>query len=322
MAPSDSRPGQLGPLNPGNVVSAGLRLYRDRFKMYLKLSAIAYLWLLGGVLGWALVTVALGGLLALIGNEVLGFLGVGIGLLLGLAPFLYGIAQFFMLSAVMSRLAFQQLIDQPETASVAQSGTKPKLWAFLKLGLLILLLLTVGYFALGIVATILGLLVGFLTGGILSAVFGSDIGAAFGVALGGLTVVAVVLIGLVWLVSRLSIAEVPLAIEPEITASDSISRSWNLTKTSVLRIQFVVVAAFLITLPFVVLSSYLPQIFMFRLGVGSTAYWTLYGVNLVLSFLGGMVTMPLWQTVKGVLYYDLRSRREGLDLQLRPSTDY
>jgi hypothetical protein len=25
----------------------------------------------------------------------------------------------------------------------------------------------------------------------------------------------------------------------------------------------------------------------------------------------------LWQAVKGVLYYDLRSRREGLDLALR-----
>ncbi|MBD0269057.1 MAG: hypothetical protein ICV77_12280 [Cyanobacteria bacterium Co-bin8] len=322
MAPSDSRPDQLGPLNPGNVVSAGLRLYRDRLKMYLRLSVIANLWLLGGLLAWVLVTVILGGVLSLAGNEVWGFLGGGIGFLIGLVPFFYGLAQFFMLSAVMSRLAFQQLIDQPETATAAQAGTKPKLWDFLKLGLLILLLLVVGYFALGIVATILGLLVGFLTGGILSAVFGSDIGAVIGIVLGGLVGLAVVVIGLIWLVSRLLIAEVPLAIEPETRASDGISRSWSLTKTSVLRIQFVVTAAFLITLPLILFSSYIPQIFMLRLEAGSTAYWVLYGVNLVVSFLGNMVVMPLWQTIKGVLYYDLRSRREGLDLQLRPSSDY
>jgi hypothetical protein len=322
MTPSDSRPTPLGPLNPGNVVSAGLRLYRDRFKMYLRLAVIAYLWLIGGLLAWAVVTGALGGLLALTGNEALGFLGIGLGFLIGVVPFLYGMAQFFMLSAVMSRLAFQQLIDQPEAATAAQDGTKPKLWAFLKLSLLFLLLLLAAYFALGIVATLLGFLVGFLTGGIFSAVFGSDTGAIIGVVLGGFTVLAVLLIGFVWFLSRLFIAEVALAIEPATTASDSISRSWSLTKTSVLRIQFVVVAAFLITLPLVIFSNYLPQIFLLRLEQGSTAYWTVYGVSLVLSFLGGMVTMPLWQTIKGVLYYDLRSRREGLDLQLRPSTDY
>jgi len=29
-----------------------------------------------------------------------------------------------------------------------------------------------------------------------------------------------------------------------------------------------------------------------------------------------VLTLPFWQVVKGVLYYDLRSRREGLDLKL------
>jgi hypothetical protein len=27
--------------------------------------------------------------------------------------------------------------------------------------------------------------------------------------------------------------------------------------------------------------------------------------------------MPFWQSIKAVIYYDLRSRREGLGLQLR-----
>jgi hypothetical protein len=29
--------------------------------------------------------------------------------------------------------------------------------------------------------------------------------------------------------------------------------------------------------------------------------------------------MPFWQAIKAVIYYDLRSRREGLGLQVRDS---
>jgi hypothetical protein len=38
---------------------------------------------------------------------------------------------------------------------------------------------------------------------------------------------------------------------------------------------------------------------------------------LALSFLSGAVIVPFWQTIKAVIYYDLRSRREGLGLKLR-----
>ena len=50
---TSASPSNLGPLNPGNVVSASIRLYRDRFKMYLTLSAKAYLWLIVPIYGWA-----------------------------------------------------------------------------------------------------------------------------------------------------------------------------------------------------------------------------------------------------------------------------
>lgn len=33
--------------------------------------------------------------------------------------------------------------------------------------------------------------------------------------------------------------------------------------------------------------------------------------------MGGVLILPFWQTVKAVVYYDLRSRHEGLGLQLR-----
>nr|WP_290221056.1 hypothetical protein [Trichocoleus desertorum] len=36
-----------------------------------------------------------------------------------------------------------------------------------------------------------------------------------------------------------------------------------------------------------------------------------------LSFVSGAIVMPFWQALKAVVYYDLRSRREGLGLKLR-----
>lgn len=278
MASSASRPDALGPLNPGNVVSAALRLYRDRFKMYFGLAVKAYLWLLIPIYGWA---------------------------------------KYFEIAGIMSRLAFQDVISQPETPDEARRQVDAKLWSFLGLGLLIGLLFIAAYLVLLIAAFVPGLVVGGVAAVVLSPVFGENVGPAIGVALGGLIGLAVFVVGFIWLISRLLIPEVPLAIEPDVTASDSISRSWSLTKTSVIRIQFVVVAAFLITLPVVLLLNYLPQILLLGLDPGSTAYWLVYTLTLVLSFFGGMVVLPFWQAVKGVLYYDLRSRREGLDLQLR-----
>lgn len=275
MAPSPSRTDPMGPLNPGNVVSAALRLCRDRFKAYFTLSIRAYLWLLIPVYGWA---------------------------------------KFFVLTGVMARLAFQDVISQPETISDAQRQVEPKLWSFFGLGILIFLIYFAAYLVLLIVAGIGGLLVGFLIGGILSALFSSELGTAFGAVFGVLVGFTIFLIGFVWIVSRIFIAEVVLAIEPTVNASDGIARSWSLTKASVVRIQFVVLAAFLITLPVMLITNYLPQIFLLRAEYGSVAYWTVYLLSLVTSFIGGMIVMPFWQCVKGVLYYDLRSRREGLDL--------
>ncbi|MGI0488290.1 hypothetical protein ACN4EK_22840 [Pantanalinema rosaneae CENA516] len=48
----------------------------------------------------------------------------------------------------------------------------------------------------------------------------------------------------------------------------------------------------------------------------SLRYLIYYTVLTTLSLLTNLVTMPLWQTTKAALYYSLRSRREGFDLQL------
>ncbi|PSN19570.1 hypothetical protein C7271_06625 [filamentous cyanobacterium CCP5] len=265
-----------GPLNPGNVVSAGLKLYRDRFKTYLGLSVRAYLWLLVPIYGWA---------------------------------------KYFMLTGVMSRLACQDLMQQPESVEVAKARVNPKLWSFFGLGLLMVVIILGAYLGLVMVGGLAGLLAGLVTGGAATAVLGSDIGTGVGIAFGVLVFVGIFLIGLIWLVARLLIAEVPLAIEPQTTASDSIGRSWMLSRLSVVRIQFVVLAAFLINLPVILVTNTFPQLTLGSVTPDSAAFWILYSLSIVLSILGNMLVLPFWQTVKGVLYYDLRNRREGVDLQ-------
>lgn len=266
-----------GPLNPGNVVSAGLRLYRDRFKTYLSLSVQAYLWLIVPVYGWA---------------------------------------KYFMLTGIMSRLAFQELMQQPESVEAARGQVRPKLWSFFGLGLLMILIGFAAYLGLVVVGGLAGLLAGLATGGVATAVLSSEIGVGIGFAFGFLVFLAIFLLGLIWLVARLLIAEVPLAIEPQMTASGSIGRSWMLSSLSVVRIQFVVLAAFLINLPIILVTNTFPQLTLGSVTPDSAAFWTLYSLSIGLSILGNMVVLPFWQTVKGVLYYDLRSRREGLDLKL------
>lgn len=266
-----------GPLNPGDVVSAALRIYRDRFKTYFKISAKAVLWLIVPVYGWA---------------------------------------KYSMYVGLMSRLAFQELMNAPETARQAHQQLKPKLWSFLWLGLLLFLIFAIAFFLVIIATAIVAGVIGTALTYLLTAIFGPG-GGLFGGLITGILFAAAFIIGLLWIISRLMIAEVPLAIEPQTGVNDSISRSWQLTKSSIVRIQFVVLAAYLITLPFNLIVGFLPQIFLFTLDPGTTAYTVLYIVSLILSLLANMLTLPFWQAVKGVLYYDVRSRREGLDLKIQ-----
>jgi hypothetical protein len=83
----------------------------------------------------------------------------------------------------------------------------------------------------------------------------------------------------------------------------------------------VFLATFLIQLPILSVTNYIPSILLELLPVGEAVYGIIAVLSLGLSLLGTMVVLPLWQAVKGVLYYDLRSRREGLDLALRQGAE-
>jgi len=317
MSFSDSSSSPLGPLNPGDVVSAALRLYRDRFKTYLQLSALATLWIFAGLVGMGLTVGLLAGILGAIGGEGLGIIGALLGAVLGLFPLLYGIAKYTMIASVIGRLSFSDLVNQPETSLDVRRALNPKLGQFLSLSFLLSLAFMAAYLVSLLAAALVGIGAGLVVGGLLGALTNGTVGGIVGSILGVVLGLAIFVLGLVWVVSHLFIPEVVLAVEPNQDAGSSLSRSWELTQKSMGRIQIVFLATFLIQLPVLSVTNSLPSLLLAFVPDHMVAVVISQGIGLILSFAGSILILPLWQAVKGVLYYDLRSRREGLDLELR-----
>ncbi|QLE56170.1 DUF975 domain-containing protein [Nostoc sp. TCL26-01] len=280
MAGNIGSPNPIQPLSVGNVVSAGLRLYRSHLKDYFLLALKAYLWVLIPVYGWA---------------------------------------KFYALTALISRLAFGELVNQPESIPSGQRFVNSRLWQFL---LTILLLFLVGI-GIGIGVVIVFSLLGILSAGLLGgsgqqrnpAIYLLFALVAFVIGIG-------VFVGVLWLVTRFYLVDLPLAVEDNMDASTAIGRSWELTQGHVWRVLLISFVAFLITLPIQIVVQILTRVLQFvflpLIQDGSSIYLLLYLVLvLVISFSSGAVLVPFWQTIKAVIYYDLRSRREGLGLKLR-----
>lgn len=260
----------IRPLSVGNAVTTGLVMYRSNLKTYLKLSIFAYLWLLLPIYGWA---------------------------------------KFCAIHGLIGRLAFCELINKPETVNAAREYIKPRLWAFLSVGLGVGLRL-IGIYILWYLAIIAVVAVPM-------AILGQQTGLLPGVIAGIIVLIAGIIL-IIRFYSRWFVAELPLAVEENVrSGSQSIDRSWDLTKDAVGRIQYIIVVAFLVTIPIQIVTGYIPSFFQIGTEPGSSAYVTIQIISFFLSLLGGAIIMPFWQAVKAVIYYDLRSRREGLDLRLR-----
>ncbi len=287
-------PNPIQPLSVGNVVSAGIRLYRSHLKDYFLLALKAYIWILVPVYGWAK------------------------SYALTVVP-VYGWAKSYALTALISRLAFGDLVDQPESIAAGERHVNSRLWQFL---LTMLLMLVVGMgvvFGIGFVFILIGALAAVVVGGI---------GQQASTAAAGVAVLIAVVLGLaafvaiLWLLTRFYLVDVPLAIEDNVDATSTIGRSWELTQGYVWRILLIGFVAFLIVIPIQILVQILiviiQLIFTPLMQQGSSlAAVLMFLLVLALTVASGAVVIPFWQTIKAVIYYDLRSRREGLGLKLR-----
>lgn len=265
----------MKPLSVGNVVTAGLRIYRDNFKTYFKSAFLGYLWILVPVYGWA---------------------------------------KYSAMMGMIARLAYGEVTEQPESVNDAQRHVKPKMWDFLVAGIFVGLIICGAIIPFSIIIGIVGILAGLVAG------LDSRIGTAVGVLL----IIAAVLLfvfGLLWLICRLFLVELPLAIEENTTATSTIKRSWDLTKGYAIRIKLIFLVGFLVSLPILLVIQIASVIFQGMIGVGLDSSPGLARIGVILYmlliFAGGALTIPFWQAIKAVVYYDLRVRREGMGIDLK-----
>ncbi|WP_310411299.1 hypothetical protein [Chamaesiphon sp. OTE_8_metabat_110] len=305
----------VGTLSIGNVVTTATILYRSNFKRYLQVSLRATAWLVAlGVA--ALVFGVIGALLFGITKSWLVFIPVGLG---GIGVTLYLIAKYSTDRAVICRLAYQQLIDAPETVADATRQLTPRTWAFLRLSLLLglyMFLITFGaYIAFALTLFIIAGIFGVLSQGNLGT-FAYIIIVVLGIGLGVLAIALVLRFYAYWFVS-----ELPLALESTSTsslASFGLRRSRQLSSTAVRQIILIITVAFLITIPLSMISS-IPSFIGQAMTLSTTQSVIATGgflvfISFILNIAIELFVMPFWQIIKAIVYFDLRNRREGGDL--------
>ena len=176
-----------------------------------------------------------------------------------------------------------------------------------RVGRLALLLLLISVRLVGIVLLMLAL-VG-LAGGLAAAGFPVVAALALVAAAFGAFVLWI------WVVLRYAVS-VPAAVLEDETATDAIRRSIELTRGSLLRVF--VLMAFTMVITYAVLAVFQGPFVIVGTMAGpesSTFFWmNLFGT--ITGSIGGAFTAPLMVVAFAVLYYDLRVRNEGLDLQL------
>ncbi len=268
-------------LSIGNIVTASLKIYRLHFSIYLSLTVQACLWL---------------------------FIPI------------YGLGKFFTATAIMSRLAFTELIGQPESFQDIKIYTKTRCRLFLFTGLITnLILITTIAVWLFLELLILGAIAFFTEKYFNSLSLEYTIIAltAF------LLITTTFVVGVNWIYSRLIIAGVPLAVEENLRSFEAIKRSWSLTKgfLTAYRIQGIFAIASLVLFPvlfFTGLGSYLIHLlvgyFYPQLSESMMIIYTWIEVSLFLIL--SCLFLPFWQILKTVLYYDLRTKKEGFGLDI------
>lgn len=302
----------LQPLNVGNVVSAGLVIYRSRLKAYLGVTLTASLWMLLAVAG--LIPVALPIIQAIFSRDPTPLFWLLLLIPLWFLLVIFCSAKFLLNSALISRLAYGDLINQPETVNVAREQIKRRMWWFFLTQFLVNLILSTTNILLQFLQAIVVLVSAATRNNSLVGVLTLVLFLAF-------------LVGYFWLYSRFFIPEVPLAVEESPDGVKAIARSWTLTQGSAFRIQLIIFVTLLVTTPLYGLLL-IPLIFAAaaiipRLVVpNSESILILVGLiflGIILSLAVNLLILPFWQVIKAVIYYDLRGRREGLGLKLRDS---
>jgi hypothetical protein len=275
-------------LSIGNVVNLGFYLYRSHLKLYCKLACIAHLWLLVPIYGWA---------------------------------------KFYAIAGLISRLAFQDLIGHPETVQAAKAQVNRNFWKFLFTAILVIFSVIILFLAFYIISSLIAgslfLVISFFIG-TSPGLFSNNPLASVLFLIIIVPTVAAIYISPFWFYTYFFVTDLPLVFD-KMNPFQSINTSWKITRGHIKRILGIIFISVLITVPLLTLSWFVCSLLMggilgifFQSFLDNPDNDSLLGVLVffLLNTVTGVFTMPFWQSVKAVVYYDIRCRKEGLDLKM------
>ncbi|MFB2835857.1 hypothetical protein [Floridanema evergladense] len=270
-------------INPGNIVTGGLQIYRSRFKSYFIISLIAHIWLIIPLLGWA---------------------------------------KFFANSALISRLTFKEITENPEPWQSTQKQVNRKLIGFLLSAFIVTVVVYISFNFLFVFAVIAGIMLSqFLYSSVYPYVPKSDLAQILALLTYVLLIVFLIIAFITMVItiySRFFITEVILAIEENVNMWGALKKSDKLIRSYGFRPQLIITIASLVCFPILLLY----QIILGLLNFGIT-YFKLNDSDLFLILAIGLLVLvnilvlPFWQTIKAMMYFDIQNRREGLSLLIR-----
>lgn len=322
-------------MSVGNIVTATIELYRARFREYFSLALQSVLWVLGPIL---LLLLGFGLMIAGIGvenfesggNEVSNTSLIGLGVLVLVASVVVGIycgARSLLYGATISRLAFLDLRKTPETRTDAYRFVRRRMWKFFLAALWVGLILFGAYIGVMLVVMLLAVIgtviVVAATGGQLDPATSPEATIIIGLLTVLITFAVIISLVLVfaWLSARFFVYDTSLAIEERLEVTETVTVSWRLTRNHAFRVLAVILITYLVSLPVGFVVQVVATIAQMLLMFGTPLPEELaqvagFLVGLVIGLAGNLLLLPLWQVVKSIIYYDLKTRKEGIDLKL------
>jgi hypothetical protein len=309
-----------GPLSIGNVINATVTLYRTHWRPYLSLSFQSSVWIL-----IPLVIGAFGVMAALATDAP--------GLWLGAIPFWIGGAVYcwgrsLIAVGAITHLAVEALQEREETVPTAYRWARSRLWGLIGATFLLGAIFVGAYIGLSLII-VLGTI-------LIAAVFGVSLANLATTAaidpetavLLGLTILGAIglfLLGILslffWVGARLFIYDVPIIAEADSGAARTLGTSWRLTQGNTFRVMTVLLLATVVTAPILGVIQVLSVGLQWVLAIWIDPMNPLFALLLVMlsggvGAIANILVIPFWQVLKAVVYYDLKTRRDGIDLSL------
>jgi hypothetical protein len=322
-----------GPLGLGDLLDRAFRLYRARFGPFLLTAAVFLIpfSLISGLLSGRFLTGYIDALSALtaapdeVPNTVVadsfGMVGGFFGIMVVL-----GISGLVINAMVALALTAQSIAALHEEGLGLDEGIRRGLrrfWAYIGMSIVQFVLIFLATLAVLVPLFIFIFGVIFAGAAIGSTIFNDFVGnnvigvvALVLVAICGyLVAVVLALMPTIYLSARWIVAT-PVLLAEDLGALDALRRSWKLTKKQIWRAVGYLILLYLIT--FVVISlpvGLLQQLIIFALPTSGIGLAT--GISTAISSSITVVWTPFYICAVVLLYYDLRVRAEGYDLDLR-----